>query len=81
MITDTTAEAEKRQNEIFARLSGDQKVRLAMEFSDTMRDIAWAGFRQRHPSVSDEMLRTIFLREIHGIELRKGSGPFGPHGD
>ena len=41
MITDTTAEAEKRQNEIFARLSGEQKVRLAMELSDTVRDIAW----------------------------------------
>jgi hypothetical protein len=61
MITDTTTKAEKLQNEIFMRLSGAQKVRLAMAFSDTVRDIAWAGFRRRHPSVSEEALRTLFL--------------------
>ncbi|SPJ15509.1 hypothetical protein SBDP2_380008 [Syntrophobacter sp. SbD2] len=73
MITDTTAEAEKRQNEIFARLSGDQKVRLAMEFSDTLRDIAWEGFCRRHPSVSEQRLRAMFFEEIHGIESPKQS--------
>ena len=69
MIRDTTPEARKRQNAIFERLSGEEKVRLAMAFSDTVRDIAWAGFRRRHPSVSEEMLRTLFLQEVHGMEL------------
>ena len=69
MITDTTQEAKKRQHEIFDRLSGEEKVRLAMAFSDTVRDIAWAGFRRRHPSVSEEILRTLFLQELHGMEL------------
>ena len=72
MITDTTTKAEKLHNQIFMRLSGAQKVRLAMAFSDTVRDIAWAGFRRRHPSVSEETLRTLFLDEVHGIEWRKG---------
>jgi hypothetical protein len=69
MIADTTAEAEKRQNEIFERLSGEEKVRLAMAYSDTVRDIAWAGFCRRHPSFSEETLRVMFLKEVHGIEL------------
>ncbi len=69
MITDTTPEAEKRQHVIFERLSGEEKVRLAMAFSDTVRDIAWAGFCRRHPSVSEETLRVMFLEEVHGIEL------------
>jgi hypothetical protein len=69
MLNDTTAEAEKRQHEIFDRLSGEEKVRLAMEFSDAVRDIAWAGFCRRHPSVSEETLRVMFLEEVHGIEL------------
>jgi len=71
MITDTTAEAERRQNEIFARVSGEQKVRLAMELSDTVRDIAWEGFCRRHPLVSEERLRAMFFAEIHEIESRK----------
>ena len=73
MITDTTAAAEKRQNEIFERLSGEEKVRLAMAFSDNVRDIAWAGFRRRHLAVSEETLRGMFLRELHGIELQARS--------
>jgi hypothetical protein len=68
MTTDTTPEAEKRQHEIFMRLSGEQKARLAMEFSDTLRAIAWAGFRQRHHSVSEMTLRSLFFREVYGIE-------------
>ena len=62
MITDTTVEAEKRQNEIFVRLSGKQKVRLAMQLSDTVRDIAWEGFCPRHPLGSSERLRHVFHR-------------------
>ena len=73
MITDTTPDADKRQHEIFERLSGEEKVRLAMAFSDTVRDIAWAGFRRRHSSLSEEVLRTLFLREVHGIELPERS--------
>ena len=69
MIKDTTAEAEKRQNEIFERLSSEEKVRLAMAFSDSVRDIAWAGFCRRHSSVSEETLRAMFIEEVHGIEL------------
>jgi len=71
MITDTTAEAEKRQNQIFARLSGEQKVRLAMELSDSVRDIAWEGFCRRHPLVSEKRLRAMFFKEIHGVESLK----------
>lgn len=74
MISDTKEEAERRQNEIFKRLSGEEKLRLAMAFSDTIRDIAWAGFCQRHPSLPDETLRAMFIKEIHGIDIRKGSG-------
>jgi hypothetical protein len=73
MITDTTAEAEERQNQIFARMSGEQKVRLAMELSDSVRDIAWEGFCRRHPSVSEERLRAMFFEEIHGTRSWKRS--------
>jgi hypothetical protein len=73
MITDTTPEAQKRQHEIFARMSGEQRVRMAMELSDNVRDVAWQGFRRRHPMVSEEALRPMFLMELHGIELPRRS--------
>lgn len=74
MITDTTPEAEKRQQEIVARLGGEEKLRQAMEFSDTVRDMAWAGFCLRHPGLSEEKLRVMFLGELHGIKMPEPSG-------
>jgi len=73
MIRDTTPEAEKRQQEILTRLSGEDRVCLAMKLSDTVRDLAWAGFCLRHSGVSEERLRVLFLRELHGIEVPERS--------
>jgi hypothetical protein len=73
-MRDTTPEAEKRQEEIFKRLSGAQKVQLAMSFSDNVRDIAQAGIRSRHPSASEKEFKSIFFREMYGIEIEKNQG-------
>ena len=69
MITDTTPAAEKRQHEIFKRMSGERRLLLAMSFSDQIRDIAIEGLRRRHPSVSEEDLKEIYFREIFGIAI------------
>ena len=71
MITDTTPEAEERQREIFRAMNGEQRLCLAMAWSDNVRDIAWAGFQRRHPSASEKELRAQFLREVHGIEMEE----------
>jgi hypothetical protein len=69
MITDTTPSAQKRQHEIFKRMSGERKLLLAMEFSDQIRDIAMEGLRRRHPSASEEALKAIFIKEIYGVTM------------
>lgn len=74
MITDTTLEAQERQHDIFERLRGEERLRLAMAFSDTVRDIAWSGFCRRHPGLAVERLREMFLQELHGIEVPERSG-------
>lgn len=61
MITNTTPAAEKRQHEIFKRMSGERRLLLAMSFSDQIRDIAIEGLRRRHPLVPEESLRAIYL--------------------
>jgi hypothetical protein len=69
MITDTTPEAEERQHEIFRGMSGEQRLCLAIAWSDSVRDISWAGFQRRHPSAGEKELRALILREVHGIEM------------
>jgi len=69
MVSDTTPAAEKRQHEIFMRMSGERRLLLAMSFSDQIRDIAIEGLRQRHPSVSEEDLKELYFKEVFGISI------------
>jgi hypothetical protein len=70
MVTDTTPAVEKRQHEIFKRMTGERRLLLAMSFSDQIRDIAIEGLRRRHPSVSEESLKAIYFKEMFGVTLR-----------
>ena len=69
MVTDTSREAEARQHEIFCRMSGEEKVRLAMALSDSIRDIALAGLGSRHPFLEEKALNALFIKEMYGIDL------------
>jgi hypothetical protein len=73
MITDTSPAAEKRQHEIFKRMSGERMLLLAMAFSDQIRDIAIEGLRRRHPSVSEETLKAIYFKEMFGVTIPQGT--------
>ena len=69
MITDTTPAAEERQHDIFRRMSGERKLLLAMALSDQIRDIAMERLQRIHPSVSEEGLKAIFIKEIYGVTI------------
>lgn len=70
MILDITPAAERRQHEIFMRMSGERRLLLAMSFSDQIRDIAIEGLRRRHPSVSEGDLKAIYFKEMFGASIR-----------
>lgn len=69
MVSDTPPKARKKQEELFKRLSGEEKLLIAMAWSDAIRDIAWAGFCQRHAGIPEERLHVMFIEELHGIRL------------
>jgi len=79
LISDTTPKAQIRQQEIFARMTGDERVCAAMALSDQMRDIALAGLRNRHPQWGEKEIMEFFIKEIHGIEIKRkqGKAPYG----
>jgi hypothetical protein len=70
LISDTTPKAQIRQQEIFARMTGEERVCAAMALSDQMRDIALAGLRNRHPELGDKALMELFIKEVHGVILK-----------
>ena len=65
-LSDTSPEAQAIQLEIYRAMSGEQRLLLALEMSDFVRDLAKARIRREHPEwpeteVTREILRIAFL--------------------
>ena len=65
-IRDTSPDAEQVQLEVFRRMTGEQRLKLALEMSDFARELSLSRIRAEHPEWSDwevkrELLRLDFL--------------------
>lgn len=65
-ISDTSAEAAEIQLEIFRRMTGEERLRRALELSDFFREVSLSRIRAEHPDWSEwevkrELLRITFL--------------------
>ena len=63
---DTSKDAEEVQLGIFRKMTGEQRLKLALEMSDFARDLSLSRIRAEHPEWSDwevkrELLRLDFL--------------------
>ena len=65
MIADTSPEAAAIQDEIFRRMTPEQRVRLAIEMSESMRNVALAGLRSRRPDLNEAELLRELLRVMY----------------
>jgi hypothetical protein len=59
LADDTPRDIEQRQIEAWRRMPPSEKLSLVMRLSDTVRQLALAGVRQRYPDASP---REQFLR-------------------
>ncbi len=55
---DTSLDAQRKQFELMGRLSPSQKLKLAFELTDTMRDLILADLRHRFPRADDAETRS-----------------------
>ena len=74
MISDTTPEAEAHQRQIFQRMSGEERLLVSMALSDQMRDIALAGLKSKHPQATEDEIRDLFIKIVHGLVIKKEKG-------
>jgi hypothetical protein len=72
---DTSAEAERVLVEKLRAMSPEQRLGLALSLSQSVRSLALAGVRQRHPSASarEQLLRLAIT--IHGRDLATAAYP------
>lgn len=66
---DTTREARKVHLDILRRMSGPERVAMAVEMSETARAATRAGIRYRHPHWTDEQVHDALLAVLLGRDL------------
>jgi hypothetical protein len=66
---DTTPEAWEILTTLQRRMSSSEKMQLAFEWSEIIRQFAEAGLRQRYPEAGEPEIFLRFARQILGEEL------------
>jgi hypothetical protein len=67
MPFDTSPEAEAIQLEVFRRMTPAQRIEMALEMSESIRNVSLSGLRQRHPELNEQELRRELLRLMYGF--------------
>lgn len=67
-MSDTSPEAAAVQLEIYRRMSGAQRLHLAVEMSMFARELALTRLRSEHPDWSEWELKRELLRYAFGSE-------------
>jgi putative alpha-1,2-mannosidase len=72
-ISDTSPEIEAMQARIHERMSGEQRLLMALEMSYLAHELARQGLRDAHPDWSEERVRREFLLSL----FPPGAAPSG----
>jgi len=69
MSADTSKKIIQLRDEIFSKMSGDEKIRLAFDMSEEAKQICCDGIRIRNPNYSPKQIRNEWLKVSFGEEL------------
>jgi hypothetical protein len=67
MSLDTSVEAARVQTEIHRALGGPRRLELACQMSETVRELARARIRSKHPEFDESATRDWLTWEFYGI--------------
>ena len=70
MPFDTSPEAEAVQMDVFRRMTPSQRLELALQMSDSMRNVTLSGLRHRHPEMTEKELLRELMRVMYGFTPR-----------
>jgi hypothetical protein len=66
---DTDPDAHRVHIELMRRAPGWRKLELAGQLRETLKTLALAGLRERHPNATDEEIRRRLADSLLGPEL------------
>ncbi len=68
---DTLAESRRSQEASHAALGPEGRLRAALEMSEAVRQIRFAGLRAQHPDAPDPELALRYIDEAHRVRLKR----------
>lgn len=75
---DTTQETHLRQRDIYLKMGGAARAAIAFQLSETIRNLAMAGIRRRHPGYTNEEVRLAWAKLTLGDDLCRAAWPGRP---
>ena len=72
---DTSPDAARVQREIVARMTPDERLRMAFEASEFVRALALEGIAMRHPEYTPEQRKSALFTLLYGEELFRSAYP------
>ena len=67
MPLDTSVDAARVQTEIHRALGAPRRLQLACQMSDTVRDLARARIRSKHPEFDESATSDRLIWELYGV--------------
>ncbi|MEM9596679.1 MAG: hypothetical protein AAGD06_20590 [Acidobacteriota bacterium] len=64
---DTSADAHRAQFEVYRRMTGAQRLRIALDMSEFVRECAKSRIRKRHPEMTEREVTRELIREMYGV--------------
>ena len=71
MPSDTHPKIAEMRREMFRRMTKEQRLQMAIEMSESMRNVALDGVRLRHPDFTPEEQKRELLRVMYGFTPAK----------
>ena len=68
---DTRPTAERLQTDVYRRMEPAQRYTIGTELSDSVRDIALAGLRERLHGATERALLRRYVFELWGVSVRE----------
>lgn len=65
----STSKASALQRRILAKMTGEERLRLAIEMSDAARELALCRLRAEHPELDEASIRRLLIKMLYGVEV------------
>ncbi|MEM1181672.1 MAG: hypothetical protein AAGM22_25235 [Acidobacteriota bacterium] len=66
-LLDTSADADRAQFEVYRRMSGAQRLKIALDMSEFVRECAKSRIRKRNPELTEPEVTRELIREMYGV--------------